>query len=57
MQWSAVDLQQWMLDQKAKALEPVLTSAQMENYRQQQALQLQAAKDMWSKMGIGGGPK
>jgi len=57
MQWSAVDLQQWMLDQKAKALEPVLTSAQMENYRQQQALQLQAAKDMWSKTGIGSGPK
>jgi len=41
-------------DQKAKALESVLTPTQLENYRQQQALQVKAANDVWSKMGIGG---
>ncbi len=41
-------------DQKAKALESVLTPTQLENYRQQQALQAKAAKDIWSKMGVGG---
>jgi hypothetical protein len=56
MQW-APDLLEWTLDQKAKAREPVLTPTQLENYRQQQALQLQAAKDTWIKMGIGSGPK
>ena len=55
MHWTMVDVQQWNLDQKAKALEPVLTPTQMGNYRQQQALQLQAAKDMWTKMGLGSG--
>jgi len=40
-------------DQKAKALESVLTPTQLENYRQQQALQVKAANDVWSKMGIG----
>jgi hypothetical protein len=41
-------------DQKAKALESVLTPTQLENYRQQQALQLKAANDIWTKMGING---
>jgi RNA polymerase sigma factor (sigma-70 family) len=41
---------QWVLNQKAKALEPVLTTAQMENYRQQQAAQAKLMKDIISKM-------
>jgi len=43
-----------LLDQKVKALEPVLTPDQLEGFRQQQALQLQGVKDMWGKMGLGG---
>jgi RNA polymerase sigma factor (sigma-70 family) len=41
---------QWTLDQKAKALEPVLTPAQFASYQQQQAIQAKLAKDIWSKM-------
>ena len=41
---------QWALDQKAKALEPVLTATQLESYRQQQATQAKAIKDNSSKM-------
>ena len=40
----------WFLDQQTKALEPVLTPAQLENYRQQQATQAKAIKDNSSKM-------
>ena len=41
---------QWSLDQKAQALEPVLTPAQFASYRQQQAIQSKLAQDLWSKM-------
>ena len=44
----------WMWDQKAKALESVLTPAQMQTYRQQIATQTKAAKDMLDKIGLGG---
>jgi hypothetical protein len=43
--------------QKAKALESVLTAAQLDNYRQQQALQAKLVKDMMNKMKGAGGPK
>ena len=43
--------------QKAKGLEPILTSTQMESYRQQQALQSKLVKDIWTKMGIAGRSK
>jgi len=46
---------QWILDQKAKALESVLTPTQLDKYRQQQALQAKLVKDIMSKMeGVGG---
>jgi hypothetical protein len=48
------DIMQWTFDQKDKALESVLTPTQLENYRQQQALQLKAANDIWNKMGLNG---
>ena len=41
---------QWALDQKAKALEPVLTATQSDSYRQQQAAQAKLIKDIMSKM-------
>jgi RNA polymerase sigma factor (sigma-70 family) len=41
---------QWALDQKAKALEPVLTATQLDSYRQQQAAQAKLIKDIMSKM-------
>lgn len=44
------DAMGWALEQKAKALEPLLTEAQLDNYRQQQALQAQLVKDIMSKM-------
>ena len=44
------EVMQWTLDQKAKALEPVLTPAQLESYQQQQAIQAKLAKDILSKM-------
>ncbi len=46
------DVLQSGFDRKNKALESVLTPTQLENYRQQQALQLKAANDIWAKMGI-----
>jgi hypothetical protein len=52
-----VDALQWTLDQKAKALESVLTPAQWENYQQQQAIQAKLMKDIMSKMGAAGGSK
>jgi hypothetical protein len=48
---------QWTLDQKAKALESVLTAPQLENYQKQQAIQAKLAKDIWSKMQGAGGSK
>jgi RNA polymerase sigma factor (sigma-70 family) len=41
---------QWALDQKAKALEPILTPTQLENYHQQQAIQAKLINDITSKM-------
>jgi RNA polymerase sigma factor (sigma-70 family) len=52
-----VEVMQWTLDQKARALEPVLTPAQIEIYQQQQAIQAKVAKDIWSKMQGAGGSK
>ena len=48
---------QWTVDQKANALESVLTPTQLENYRQQQALQAKLVKEMLDKMQGAGGPK
>ncbi len=48
--------QRWAND-KAKALESILTPTQLENYRQQQALQAKLAKEMLDKMQGAGGPK
>ena len=44
------EAQQWTLNQKTKALESVLTPTQLENYRQQQALQAKLVKEMLDKM-------
>ncbi len=52
-----VEAMQWVLEQKAKALEPVLTPTQMESYRQQQATQLKLVKNIWDKMGFVGESK
>jgi len=43
----------WVLDQKAKALEPILTPEQSEKYHQQRAVQAKLVKDIWSKMNGG----
>ena len=48
---------QWVMDQKTKALESVLTATQMENYRKQQALQAKLVQDIMSKMQGAGGSK
>lgn len=47
---NSADAMQWMLDQKAKVLEPILTPAQYENYRQVQALQAKVMQNVASKM-------
>jgi RNA polymerase sigma factor (sigma-70 family) len=44
------EVMQRTLDQKARALESVLTPAQLASYQQQQAIQAKLAKDIWSKM-------
>ena len=54
---ASAEAQQWTLNQKTKALESVLTPTQLENYRQQQALQAKLAKEMLDKMQGAGGPK
>jgi RNA polymerase sigma factor (sigma-70 family) len=41
---------QWALEQKTKALEPLLTETQLENYRQQQAVQAKLVKDIVNKL-------
>lgn len=51
------DAMQWMLDQKAQALQAVLTPAQMDTYRQQQAMQSKLMKDIMSKMEASVGSK
>lgn len=48
---------QWALDQKAKALEPLLTETQLESYRRQQALQAKLVKDIMTRMEGSGGAK
>jgi hypothetical protein len=48
---------QWASDQKAKALESVLTPTQLENYRKQQASQAKLVKAIMSKMEGAGGAK
>jgi hypothetical protein len=45
---------QWTLDQNAKALEPILTPAQMESFKQQQAIQSKLSKDILSKLQAAG---
>ncbi|HYG34640.1 MAG TPA: hypothetical protein VEC99_07650, partial [Clostridia bacterium] len=45
------------LDQKTKALEPILTPTQMEAYRHQQAMQTKLVNDILSKMEDNGGAK
>jgi RNA polymerase sigma factor (sigma-70 family) len=54
---SKAEAMQWALDQKAKALEPILTPTQLEGYRQQQAIQAKLIKDVLSKMEGAGGSK
>ena len=49
-------MQLWA-DQKAKALESVLTPTQLENYRKQQALQAKLVKETMNKMQGADGPK
>ncbi len=48
---------QWTLDEKARALEPILTPSQLETYRQQQAIQAKLARDILGKMQAGTGGK
>ena len=45
-------IMQWTLDQKAKALEPLLTASQLEKFRRQQEIQAKLVKDMLSKMDV-----
>ena len=44
-------------DQKAKALEPVLTPTQLDKYRQQQAIRVKLVKDIMNKLEASGGSK
>jgi hypothetical protein len=48
---------QWALEQKTKALGPLLTETQLENYRQQQALQAKLVNDIMNKMEHSGDAK
>ncbi len=41
---------QWALDQKAKALEPILSEEQLESYRKEQAAQAKLFKDLIQKL-------
>ena len=47
----------WLMEQKAKALEPVLTATQLEGYRQAQSSQAKAMRDLLSKLTGSGGAK
>jgi len=51
------DAMAWPLEQKADALASVLTPAQLDLYRQQQASQAKLMKDMVNKMGLPGSGK
>jgi hypothetical protein len=51
------DAMVWTLAEKAKALEPILTPAQMDLYSQQQASQSKLMKDVLNKMDSSGGGK
>ena len=51
------EIMKWTLEQKARALESVLTPDQLEKYQQQQAIQLKLASDIWSKMQNSGSSK
>ncbi len=53
----AAEAMQGDMDQKTKALESVLTPAQLDKYRQQQAIQSKLLKDIMSKMEGSAGPK
>jgi hypothetical protein len=48
---------QWVFDQKTKALESILTPAQLKNYTQQQAIQAKLVQDIINKLGGTGGSK
>jgi RNA polymerase sigma factor (sigma-70 family) len=48
---------QWGFDQKTKALESILTPAQLKNYTQQQAIQSKLIKDIMNKLDGAGGSK
>lgn len=50
------DAMQWALERKTKALEPLLSETQLENYRQQQTLQAQLVRDILEKMENSGAP-
>jgi RNA polymerase sigma factor (sigma-70 family) len=47
---SSAEQMQWAFEQKAKALEPLLSTTQLASYRQQQELQLKFLKEIESKM-------
>jgi hypothetical protein len=47
---SVADAMQWSLDQKVKALEPILTASQLESYRQQLAIQAKLTKEISSRL-------
>jgi RNA polymerase sigma factor (sigma-70 family) len=49
---SRTEIIQWTLDQKAKALEPLLTAPQLEKFRRQQEMQSKLVKDMLGKMNV-----
>ena len=47
----------WQLDQQTKALEPMLTPTQLENYRRTQAALVKSTRDLYSKMQGSSGSK
>ncbi len=54
---SQAEVMKWTMDQKAKALEAVLTADQLEKYQQQQAIQLKLVNDILGKMQSSGSSK
>ena len=52
-----LEAMQSLLEQKANALQPILTPAQLDSYRQQLAVQSKLMKDVWAKMGTTGASK
>ena len=51
-----VEAMQWAADQKARALEPILTPTQLDKYRQQQANRVTLLKELLRKMEGSAGP-